>query len=305
LRRSCSSELDDALCFYDLKDAIDFAPQIAVIANPATFHITIARSLAQAGAHLLIEKPLSHSLNGVKSLIELCNKLGIVLLIGYNLRFLPSLIKFKELLHSGLIGAPSSVRCEVGQYLPSWRTDADYRNSVSATRKLGGGVLLELSHELDYLSWIFGEVEWVQATLTKQSNLEIDVEDSALMTLGFSGIHGAHLTCSLNMDFIRHDQTRVCIVIGEKGSLRWNGLDGTVDIFMAGGVGWKNLFTHLHGKDESYLSEWAHFLSCIYNKKTPEISGFDGMKILKIIEAARASSISNGRISIAPTDLIN
>ena len=77
------------------------------------------------------------------------------------------------------------LRCEIGQYLPLWRPGSDYRLGVSANRALGGGVLLELSHELDYLRWIFGDVDWVQASLERQSALEIDVEDTAHLLLSF------------------------------------------------------------------------------------------------------------------------
>jgi predicted dehydrogenase len=157
-------------CFFNIEDAVHFKPQIAVVAGPAPFHIDIAEALAFAGTHLLIEKPLSSSLDNVAKLLETCRKQRVILLTGYNLRFLPSLQKFRELLSEGILGELLSVRCEVGQYLPSWRPDDDYRIGVSARRDLGGGVLLELSHELDYLRWIFGEVEWVSAILSKQSN---------------------------------------------------------------------------------------------------------------------------------------
>ena len=107
------------------------------------------------------------------------------LMVGYNLRYMKSLIKFREILSKKKIGKILSVRSEVGSYLPSWRKDTDYKKSVSAKKKLGGGVLLELSHDIDYLFWLFGKVEWVSATIYKQSNLKIDTEDTAIITLGF------------------------------------------------------------------------------------------------------------------------
>ena len=138
---------------------------------------------------------------------------------GYNLRFSPSLMYFNELIKKNIVGQILSVRCEVGQYLPEWRPNKDYRKTVSANFHLGGGVLLELSHEIDYLRWIFGEVDWVRATLAQQSSLVFDVEDSAHLTLGFlPNENGRQLIGTLNLDFIRHDQTRACIAIGEKGA---------------------------------------------------------------------------------------
>jgi len=287
-------------CFSSLKQAIDFAPQVAVIANPATFHMEVAQPLARAGVHLLVEKPLSASIDGVAQLLETCREQKTVLLIGYNLRFLPSLKRFRELLNENVIGRVLSIRCEIGQYLPSWRPDIDYRQAVSARREFGGGALLELSHELDYLGWIFGEVEWVKANLSRQSSLEIDVEDTAHLVLGFASAPDGHqLIGTVNLDFIRHDTTRLCTVIGENGSLRWNGLTGSVEQFEVGAKEWRVIFIHQHQRDDSYLAEWLHFLSCITAQETPLITGEDGSKVLHIIDASRQASASGGQAQVA------
>jgi len=126
-------------CFHALKQACEFKPQAAIIANPAPFHLEIANALADVGTHLLIEKPLSHNVEGVKQLISKMHVYEQHLQIGYNLRFLPSLKAFRDQIHGGAIGRVLSVRCEIGQYLPSWRPDSDYRQTVSAQQSLGGG----------------------------------------------------------------------------------------------------------------------------------------------------------------------
>lgn len=283
-------------CLSTIKEVIQFAPQIAIIANPSAFHVQIAQELAQVQVNLLVEKPLSSSLEGVLQLIKTCKESHSVLQIGYNLRFSPSLQNFRELLGEGIIGEPLSVRCEVGQYLPSWRPENDYRQGVTAKKDLGGGALLELSHEIDYLRWIFGEVEWVRATLSQQSKLEIDVEDSAHMTIGFyPNISGQQLVGTLNLDLIRHDHTRACTVIGEKGTLRWNGLIGEVDLFEEGATSWKKLYAHLPQKDETYQAEWQDFVDSINQKRIPFVTGEDGLRVLEIIEAARISTATGAQ----------
>lgn len=288
--------------FFSIDDAIAFAPQIAVIASPAPFHIATAQALAEVGVHLLIEKPLSASLDGVAQLLKTCHQRGTVLLTGYNLRFLPSLQRFRDLLGERVIGRVLSVRCEIGQYLPSWRPDSDYRQGVSARRELGGGALLELSHELDYLRWIFGEVEWVKATLSRQSSLELDVEDTAHLTLGFvPAADGHQLIGAVNLDFIRHDTTRLCTAIGENGSLRWDGLTSQVMAYMVGEKEWRELFRHQHQRDDSYLAEWQNFIACVTENRTPLITGEDGLKVLEIIEAVRSSAASGGQVSVTAT----
>ncbi|MDK9701592.1 MAG: Gfo/Idh/MocA family oxidoreductase [Sulfuritalea sp.] len=286
-------------CVFHLEQAIAFAPQVAVIASPATLHLNTAQPLAQAGVHLLVEKPLSASLDGVTQLLKTCREQKAVLLTGYNLRFLPSLRKFRDVLNEKMIGRTLSVRCEIGQYLPSWRPDTDYRKGVSARRELGGGALLEMSHELDYLRWIFGEVDWVKATLSRQSRLEINVEDTAHLILGFTPTESGHqLIGTVTLDFVRHDSTRLCTAIGENGSLRWNGLTGMVEHFEAGQKEWRELFRYQHQRDDSYLAEWRHFLSCASQHKEPLITGEDGLKVLQIVDAARNASESGSQIRV-------
>ena len=286
--------------FFRMKEALDFVPQIAVIANPAPFHVATAQALASVGAHLLVEKPLSDSLTGVAQLLETCRQKRLELLTGYNLRFVTSLQRFRNLLSERIVGRVLSVRCEAGQFLPDWRADSDYRQSVSAQRKLGGGALLELSHELDYLRWIFGEVDWVHATLSRQSTLELDVEDSAHLSLGFFPTSDSPpLIATVNLDFIRHDTTRLCTAIGESGSLRWNGVTGCVDLYQAGAKKWEELFRHPQQRDDSYLAQWNHLIDCVQQHSTTLISGEDGLRVLEIIEAARSSASTGKTVSIA------
>jgi predicted dehydrogenase len=286
-------------CFTTLAEAIAFAPQLAVIASPATFHLATAESLVATGAHILVEKPIAASTDGVGELLEAARQHGAILMTGYNLRFLPSLQKFRDLLVNEAIGRVISVRCEIGQYLPSWRPDSDYRQGVSARRELGGGALLELSHEIDYLRWIFGEVDRVSAWTGYQSSLDIDVEDTAHLTLFFlPKDDGRQLVGTLNMDLVRHDTTRLCTAIGERGSLRWNGLTGVVEKFDVGAIAWIEMFKHQPHRDDSYLAEWQYLLACIQNGSEPLITGEDGLKVLRIVEAARKAALSGCRTRV-------
>lgn len=291
--RTCPDSNDSGVdhCVTRLDKALQLRPQAAVIANPASEHLHVALPLAHAGVHLLIEKPISKSVDHVSELIDTCRARDIALMVGYNLRFLPSLQLLREALQSKRIGRILSVRAEIGQFLPSWRPDSDYRLGVSARAELGGGVLLELSHEIDYLRWLFGEVVWVSAVQRKLGDLDIDVEDTAHLILGFEPQDGnTPVVASLNMDFNRHDTTRTCTVIGKTGTLRWDAVAGSVEMFEQGGNAWKTLFAQKPQQDESYRAEWRHFLTCIAEGARPVVSGDDGLAVLKIVEAARRSS---------------
>jgi predicted dehydrogenase len=285
--------------FSSMDEALLFLPQIAIISNPATFHITTAIPLVKAGVHIMIEKPLSVSAEGVHDFLRLCKKYDVVVATGYNLRYIPSLQKFKSMLDDNIIGSIWSVRCEIGQFLPSWRPGSIYEKGVSAQLSLGGGALLELSHELDYLRWIFGEVDWLQAVLVKQSDLDIDVEDSAFITLCFCSKGSSKpLIASVNLDFIRQDTTRTCTVIGKCGSLRWDGVSGVVELYAADSCEWQEVYKYTTSRDESYINEWLNFTSCVEEMKEPFVTGVDGLKVLNIIDAVRLASSSGSRVDV-------
>ena len=289
-----------------LDEAMRFLPEIVVICNPASEHINTALKFVDSGANIFIEKPISHSSKEIVKLISALKATNGVLIVGYNLRYLKSLQEFRGHLREGLIGKPLSVRCEVGQYLPSWRPKKDYRDSVSAKRELGGGVLLELSHEIDYLRWIFGEVDWVRATLLRQSELEIDVEDTVHLTLGFENkTPDGQLIASLNMDFIRHDTTRTCTVIGDRGSLRWDGILGEVSFFQAEKKSWETLFNNDNGIEETYILEWQELIRAIEQNTSPAVTGEDGLRVVEIIEAARLSAESGIQTAIIRSPIKN
>jgi predicted dehydrogenase len=299
-RESATSQASDNHEFFSIEDALAFEPEIAIIANPSPFHVLVAQSLANAGIHLLIEKPLSDSMSQVEALFEIAKINHTLITVGYNLRFLKSLQKFKSILESGVIGRINSVQCSVGQYLPSWRPGTDYRKSVSANSGLGGGVLLELSHELDYLIWIFGSVDWVQAFIGRQSNLEIDVEDSVCLIMQHMGRSGnGPISASVNLDFIRHDSTRSCTAIGALASLRWDGINDGVEIWEANSDTWIELYKGVSERDESYESQFSNFMNAISEGDKEKVTLNNGVAALQLIEKIRISAIGGSRIYLS------
>mgnify|MGYP000300603245 CR=1 FL=1 len=300
--KKCNIDQNDSLkisqCFTSLDKAIKAKPQVAIISNPASKHITIAKKLANHGINLMLEKPIADNSKESLELIDICNQKNVMLTIAYNLRFLPSLLHFQKCVQSRIVGNFFSIRSEAGQYLPSWRPESDYRDGVSAQKSLGGGVLLELSHEIDYLQWIFGSISWVQANTSRQSNLEIDVDDNASIILGFKSKNDKELVASLNLDFIRHDLTRRCYLIGEKGTLLWDGVSGKVKLFLKNDNYWKELFQSCPDKNYTYEQEIISFFNAIESQDLPVVSGEDGVNSVLAIEAIEESSFSGSKVYI-------
>jgi predicted dehydrogenase len=277
--------------------ALGTDPQIAVLANPAPFHVPVALALARQGVHLLIEKPLSHDLEQVDELIELCKRNGLVLQIGYNLRFDPGLHAVKEILADGAIGRPVSVRAEVGQYLPDWRPGVDYRRTVSARRALGGGAILELSHELDYLRWLVGDVRSVTARSGRLGDLDIDVEDCAEILLDFeNGVLG-----SLHVDMLQRPPLRHCRIVGTEGCIAWEALTNQVSAFRASEGAWRTVFQPGPAERNAlYRMQLRHFLECVDRGSAPLVDGADGRRAVELALAAKRSAREGRTVDCLP-----
>lgn len=202
----------------NLSQALTQSIDAALVCTPPSTHIPIALQIIEHGSHVFIEKPLSNSLKGVDELLRRAKDKKLVVLVGYNFRFHPGLVLVKEMLEREEVGKILSARAEVGQYLPDWRPWQDYRKSYTAQKRLGGGIILDGSHELDYMRWLLGEVREVSCMAGKLSRLEVDTEDTAEVLLRFRS--GAMV--AVHLDFIRHDYTRNCELIGEKGTIIWN-----------------------------------------------------------------------------------
>lgn len=261
--------------------ALELEVQAAIICSPAPYHLSQASHFVSQGLAVLIEKPLSHSLENTQVLQDSARQTGAVVQVGYVLRHNPALLKFRELLAGPQFGAPLFVRIDCGSYLPSWRPYVDYRLTPSAQSRLGGGILLELSHELDYAQWCFGPIAQVQALLTRSNTLEIDVEDMAeLMLVNKNG-----LPITVHLDFCRRQASRHCIVETDQGSLRWDGLENTVSWKPANGEPRTWVFDK--DRDLMFIEQLRHFLDCAERQDTPRVTLQDGINALKIIDAAR------------------
>lgn len=273
-----------------LRDGIAQKPDFAIIASPANLHVQHAITLIRAGCDCLVEKPLADNLQEPLELLTLNKTHKRIVQVGYNLRYNSCLIKIRKMIDDGVYGNLLSVRCEFGQYLPDWRPGFDYRQSVSAQKSLGGGILLEMSHEIDYLSWIVGETEWVSAWIGTIGSLDIDVEDTAHLRLGM--IHKrTEVVASINLDFIRRDRVRRCDFICEGGTIRWDGVRNIVTYESKDSL---LLYSGSQDRNQTYVDQFRDFLDCI-SKEQECISDLQsGLRTLKIIEASRLSSVRSG-----------
>lgn len=218
------SHEDGVTACSSLEEALDGRPDAVVVCNRTDQHMAIAVEAARRGCHLYIEKPLSHTLDRVDELARLVREQSLVVEVGCMLRFHPNLIALKALLAEGAVGTPYYARAFMGQYLPEWRPSQDYRDSYSAKQEQGGGVVFDLIHEIDYLTWLFGAVSEVSAFVAHLSDLQTDTEDVAEILLRFeSGV-----LAQLHLDCLRPVAGRGCEIVGSGGLVSWDYIAGTV-----------------------------------------------------------------------------
>jgi len=261
--------------------------EAAIVATPAPTHVDIAATLAARGVHVLVEKPLSDRLEGIDDLITRCRDRGLVLQVGYCLRFATSLRALKDAAAEGAVGRVLSLQATVGQYLPDWRPDRDYRETVSARAAEGGGALFELSHEIDYARWIGGEITSVCARTSRVGDLTIDVEDSADLLVTFE--NGA--VGNIHLDMLQRPATRTCVIVGTEGTLHWDGIKRQTRLFRADVGTWQLLSTGEDAApDQMYVDQLQHFLTCAKTGQEPSVTGADGRSAVEIVLAARRSS---------------
>jgi predicted dehydrogenase len=277
-----------------LDDVAAFGPDAVIVAGPATTRADVLRQIGTLGVPVFIEKPLAHMLGDAVAVLDLLGPAVEKSQVGYNLRFSESLIAFRDLVREGRCGRVLRFYAETAQYLPDWRPEKDYRKTVSARADLGGGVLLELSHELDYLRWIFGEWDWVSAWTGRTSSLEIDVEDTALLTIGIESDQAlTQIVGQLSLDFVRGDKTRTVTAICESGTLRWDGIAGTVEAYESSESRWKTAVTD-SGSQSTYGAQWDSFLSVVEKGSVPLVAMSDGVAVLRAVEAIRRSHEQSG-----------
>jgi len=132
-----------------------FRPQISFYLHSSRFHVEHALQALRADADVFIEKPLSHCLDGVGKLSSEASNRERVVQVGYNLRFHPGNTDAEEVDDDGVAGRILWARAEVGQYLPTGGR-AGLPAELYARRELGGGIILDASHEIDYVLWLLG-----------------------------------------------------------------------------------------------------------------------------------------------------
>lgn len=281
-KNEADNDIDE---FLSLEGLIKLRPDFVMVASPATMHKEHALPILNSGIPVIIEKPLAADSISAEKISSAAQKSGTPAAVAYCLRFSQSAQFVKEFLASQDLGEIYNVIVEVGQYLPQWRPSIDYRDSVSAKKELGGGVLLELSHELDYLQWLLGDLECQSAISRKTKELELDVEEivDAVLTTKKGAI------CYLHLDFIQKSPRRYCSVIGQNGRLDWDLISERVVLHDAKGS--RELFkVRDNDPNSKYLLMLKNFEALVEGKTHNCVSIESALQTIRLVEQIKRAN---------------
>ena len=282
---------DDDLAAYsvetDLAAALAQKPDAVIVSNPTALHLDVAIPAAEAGCHILLEKPISHNLDRLDELKAAAEKSGARILVGFQFRYHPSLRKAAELLADGVVGRPVSFRTHWGEYLPAWHPWEDYRKSYSARKDLGGGVVLTLTHPLDYLHWLFGEIGALWSFAGQFSDLELEVVDTAEIGLRFaSGVVG-----SVHLNYTQRPPRHQMEIVCTEGTIRFDNAGAALEVFSAATGEWQaHPLPDGFERDDLFRAQMAHFVRVAKGEEMPVCTLHDGEVALQMALAAHRSA---------------
>jgi predicted dehydrogenase len=267
-----------------------------IIATPTANHLKDFIELSNFKIpNIYIEKPISHSLDDANKIKEIANKHNLNVVVGYDFHFDLGLLKVKELLSKNAIGKPCSFQVEVGQYLPDWRPHENYREGMSAKKELGGGVMLDLIHEFDYVNWIFGPIKSIFGKNNHISDLEIDTEDVSMNIIETnSGILG-----TISLDYLQKELSRSCKIIGNKGTIIWDYKECRVLWMTHVNLIWQEFeYAHIERNDR-FISIIETFLKSNSDNLDNRLSTVkDAITSLKMVVSAKKSNLENKFIEL-------
>ena len=290
--------------FYDLNSALTFEPNFSFICTYPKSHLKIANACIDANVHLFIEKPISSDLNGVENMLKKAHSKKLQVAMGYNMRFDWGLRFLKEKLKSK-ISNPLLISSEWGLNIKRWKPGSDYTNHYIL--KKGGGIILDDSHEYDYVRWLLDDdVKSVYCQTRKTTTIKTQTESIAAIILKFR----KGTVASLVIDYVRPEYERKCHILGENVDLKWE--------YVTGGSTWKKNGQKVHSKvttnfrgnkspkltdfvakpNQMYVDEIQNFIWSIRKNKKPHVDGGEGLKTLRIGIAALQSAKRNKIIKL-------
>ena len=297
LERDDTRDVEQALgaqVFTDLDAALAAKPDAVAVCTPSSQHLDVAQAAAEAGCHLFIEKPVSHTLDGLDRLRETVARRRLVAAVGCQWRWHPSIRELRRLADSGDLGVLSAAEIDYCEYLPDWHPYEDYRASYAARADLGGGVVLTQIHDYDLAWWLFGPHRTASASGGHLSGLEIDVEDTVDARLG-----GGRVPVRIRQTFAGRPPQRTLRLAGDGGSLTLDLLTGRAASTGAWTAHAAAVARPDYPRNEMFMNVALNFVRAVRGEAAPETPLEDGTAVLEAALAVKRAIVSGRTEEIA------
>ena len=276
LRQTVAERYGIERAFGDLDAALAERPESVVICTPAQLHIPIATAAARAGAHLLIEKPLSTSFDGVEELKAELDRRSLVGSVAYVYRAHPALAAMREAILSRRFGAPLEIVATSGQHFPLYRPA--YRDIYYKDRATGGGAVQDaLTHVVNAVEWLVGPVERLAADIDHLSLAGVTVEDTVHVLTRHGRAMGSF---SLNQHQAPNEST--ITVVCEKGTARFESHGNRWRWMTEPGGQWRDEPAGPLERDTLFVRQADAFLDCIAGAATPACTIDEAAQTLRV-----------------------
>lgn len=274
--------------FGDLELALKERPDIAFITNITSEHISCAIAAAKAGCDLFLEKPLSHSMEGIDVLSELVSSKGLIAFVGFQNRYHPCIVMAKKYLEERVLGNVISVDVEMGERIETMHSYENYSSTYMARRDMGGGVVLNQEiHELDYIQWLFGVPDDVYSVGGNSGSLNIDVEDNCTSIYKVRA-GGRTIPIVVHADFFQSPTSRRCKIVGEHGQIEFDLLNPSISLCLHGEKTQTTKFDQFQ-RNDMFMAELKDFMESVSTRKAPAIPLCAGIYSMRMALAAKKS----------------
>ena len=275
--------------FKDFEKALKEEFDAAIICSPTSLHLEQSLKLASLNKHLLIEKPLDSKLDGSEELLKIATQKKLTIMIAYIFRFHPAIKFIKQKLNEKLIGEIYYFRGEFSEYLPDWHPYEDYRSFYMASKKQGGGSILDQCHIMDLSHYLIGDFSSVSAINTKVSSLEINADDISELIVK----HKNGIISSIHTDIFGRSHKKCLEIKGALGNISWDFYKDQVTLYQSEGKKLETFENFEKDFNNCYLDELKHFITSYSENKKSDIPLEDGIHTMKLILAAEKSQSSN------------
>jgi len=265
----------------------------AVVATPTALHVEQSLALIGRALPLLLEKPVAPTLLDAKRLASEADAIGVPVLLGYTYRWWPPFVELRRRLGAGEIGTPRHARFLMSAHLADWHPWERYQDFFMSSAELGGGALLDESHFLDLMLWLFGMPAAITGRVERISELEISSDDNVDVLAAYA----SGLRVAIHLDLYGRPHERSVTVVGEEGTLQVTIAPNELRRGSTPGE-WERV-PYVCERNDMFVAVAHEFLELVGGTRTvPSCTTEDGLRVLECVESIRSSSATGRTVEV-------